>query len=377
LCGDGDRSAPAGNPAPGQCDRSNNLSQSEEAMAVWLTRAGSHGEYELKFIQDNRVYVTWEHLDVDLSKLGQRAALTNAMVQRYPNTKPKAIANWVSQVWPFAHEIKKADLVVLPLKTQRAVQIGEVTGDYHFEPAGPDPFFHWRPVKWIAEAVPRAHFGKDLLHPFGAFMTICRVQRNNAEARIAAMRVNGWQAETVAALTKVADQVEREADETDDTDLEEAGRDQIAQLIAARFKGHGLTRLVEGILKAQGYTTYRSPEGADGGVDILAGAGALGFGTPRLCVEVKSEDSPVGRPTVDKLLGVVTKFAAQEGLFVSWSGFKTNVQKELAPSFFRVRLWTQKELLEALFAHYDRLDDDLKAELPLKRIWTVAVQDDE
>lgn len=34
-------------------------------------------------------------------------------------------------------------------------------------------------------------------------------------------------------------------------------------------------------------------------------------------------------------------------------------------------------LLEQLFAHYDRLDDDLKAELPLKRIWTVAVQDED
>jgi restriction system protein len=38
------------------------------------------------------------------------------------------------------------------------------------------------------------------------------------------------------------------------------------------------------------------------------------------------------------LLGAVTKFGAQEGLFVSWSGFKPNVQKELAASFFRARL---------------------------------------
>ena len=53
------------------------------------------------------------------------------------------------------------------------------------------------------------------------------------------------------------------------------------------------------------------------------------------------------------------------------------MQKKLAASFFRVRLWTQKELLEQLFAHYDHLDEDLKAELPLKRIWTVAAQEDE
>lgn len=347
-------------------------------MAVWLIRAGSHGEYELKFIQEGRVYVTWDDLDVNLGKLTDRGELTKAMTQRYPDAKPKAISNWVSQVWPFAHEITKSDVVVLPLKTQRAIQIGEVTGDYHFEPGGPNPFFHWRPVKWIGEAVPRANFGKDLLNTFGAFMTICRVQRNNAEARIAAMRADGWKPESLAAVTKAPTVSPAEsALETEDTDLEEAARDQIAQLITARFKGHGLTRLVEGILKAQGYITYRSAEGADGGADILAGAGPLGFGAPRLCVEVKSESSPIDRPTVDKLLGAVTKFGAQEGLFVSWSGFKTNVQKELAASFFRVRLWTQKELLEALFAHYDNLDEDLKAELPLKRIWTVAAQEEE
>jgi len=98
---------------------------------------------------------------------------------------------------------------------------------------------------------------------------------------------------------------------------------------------------------------------------------------PKLCVEVKSENSPIGREHVDKLLGAVSKFGAQEGLFVSWSGFKQNVFKEMAPSFFKVRLWTRKELLEALFENYDRLDEDLKAELPLKRIWTVAAQEEE
>lgn len=344
-------------------------------MAIWLIRAGSHGEFEQKFIQENRVYVTWDDLDVDLAKLKQRAELTAAMTERYPDTKPKAVMNWVGQVWPFAHEIKKGDLIILPLKTQPAIYIGEVTGDYHAAPEGPNPFYHWRPVKWIGEAIPRANFGKDLLYSFGAFMTICRIQRNNAEQRINAMRANGWKPETIAAATKTTPLVTDEAAE--DTNLEELARDQIAQLIASRFKGHGLTRLVEAILKAQGYTTYRSPEGADGGADILAGSGPLGFGSPRLCVEVKSESGPIDRPTVDKLLGAVSKFGADEGLFVSWSGFKSNVQKELAASFFRVRLWTQKELLEQLFAHYDHLDEDLKAELPLKRIWTVAAQEDE
>ena len=141
----------------------------------------SHGEYEEKFIQEGRVYVTWDRLDVDLGKLEQRSDLTAVMNERYPDTKPKAIQNWVSQVWPFAHGMTTGDLVVLPRKSQPAICVGKITSDYHPALKGPNPFYHWRKVEWIAESVPRNHFGKDLLFSFGAFMTICRIQRNNAE----------------------------------------------------------------------------------------------------------------------------------------------------------------------------------------------------
>lgn len=86
-------------------------------MSIWLMRAGSHGEYEQKFTQEGRVYVTWDRLAKNLAKLPDRAALTAAMTEVYPDAKSKTLQNWVSQVWPFAHGIQKGDLVVLPLKT--------------------------------------------------------------------------------------------------------------------------------------------------------------------------------------------------------------------------------------------------------------------
>ena len=108
-------------------------------MAVWLIRAGSHGEHEQKFIQENGVYVTWDGLNVELGHLNNRDDLFDEITQRYQDAKPKTVANWVSQIWPFAHEIKNGDSVVLPLKSQRAIQIGEVTGDYHFDSRGAKP----------------------------------------------------------------------------------------------------------------------------------------------------------------------------------------------------------------------------------------------
>lgn len=35
-------------------------------MGVWLFRAGSNGEFEEKFLTDNRVYLTWNNLNIDL-----------------------------------------------------------------------------------------------------------------------------------------------------------------------------------------------------------------------------------------------------------------------------------------------------------------------
>jgi len=155
-------------------------------------------------------------------------------------------------------------------------------------------------------------------------------------------------------------------------DLAQVARDQIAKLIIGRFQGHGMARLVDAVLRARGYTTYLSPEGPDKGIDILAAPEPMGFGEPRVCVQVKSGDSALDRPTLDQLIGVMQNVQASHGLLVSWGGFKSSVDKEKATQFFRVRLWDQRDLIDQVLAHYDKLDEEIRTELPLKRIWVVA-----
>ena len=36
--------------------------------------------------------------------------------------------NWASQVWPFAHEMKKGEIVVLPSKIKPVIHFGKITG---------------------------------------------------------------------------------------------------------------------------------------------------------------------------------------------------------------------------------------------------------
>lgn len=338
-------------------------------MPIWLVRAGARGEYEQKFVYESRIYMTRHALDVNLAELEQRAELTAVMTNRYPDARPKMIQSWVGRLWSFAHEIKRGDLVVLPLKTQPVIHIGEVIGNYHADLSGPNPFYHWRQVKWIAEGVPRSHFGEDLLSSFGAVRTVGRVRGNNAEERIAAMRGNCWKPEAITWVRKP--KASGRDSTTEDADLESLARDQIARRILL-LEGHDLTRLIETILNAKGYSTYRSPPGAQGGAYVLAGLGPLSFGEPCLCATVKTSNAPIGRTTVAKLLGAMTRFGAREGLCVSWNGFGASVRQELAASSSRVRLWARKELLEQLLSNYPKLSKELKAELPLKRAWIVA-----
>ncbi|WP_019101455.1 restriction endonuclease [Chromobacterium haemolyticum] len=348
-------------------------------MELWLIRAGSSGEYEQKFLEDGRAYLTWEELDCNLAELPSKEALLAKLEQVAPEAKLKRLQNYSSQIWPFVHVMQEGDWVILPSKRQPVVYVGRICSAYQFTPQQPGVYRHWRRVEWFGQDIPRSHFGQDLRHSFGAFMTICRIRRNHALARLQAMHVRGWKAEDIKSVLQQAACVQSSSDEDGEEDaasnLETVAKQGIIALIESRFKGHELTRLVTEILKAQGYTVWQSPEGADGGVDILAATGAMGFGGQTICVEVKSGADPVDRPTVDKLLGAMSKFNAAQGLFVAWNGFKQNVQKELASSFFRMRLWSQDDLLDALFAVYDKLDDDLKAQLPLKRVWAVVETD--
>ena len=341
-------------------------------MALWLVRAGKRGEYEQKFFEENRIYLAWDRPLHDLSEMKNRGQLRNLLEKFYSDAPKGRIRNHVSQIWAFSQSIKVGDWIILPSKQKPAIHIAEVKGNYTYNPEGEDPFFHYRNIKWIAQDVPRTNFDQDLLYSFGASMAICQVRRNKAEDRVRDMAKNGWKSSgPMLGIPEKSE--EKSADSNEDLqDLAQAARDQIAKLIIARFQGHGMTRLVDAVLRARGYTTYMSPEGPDKGIDILAAPEPIGFGEPRVCVQVKSGDSALDRPTLDQLIGVMQNVQASHGLLVSWGGFKSSVDKEEATQFFRVRLWNQADLIDQVLAQYDKLDEEIRTELPLKRIWIVA-----
>jgi restriction system protein len=340
-------------------------------MALWMVRAGKHGEHEPRFFGENRIYLTWNELGEDLHDLKDKAAVRKRLAEHYPAATPAKLSNNTGQIAAFLFEMKADDLVVVPRKGKSAMAIGKITGPYTFDGAVDMPYRHYRNVQWLNLDVARSAFDQDLLFTFGAIMTICAVKRHDAEKRVRAMLAAGFKpSQTVATIQSAEDE------DPQTLDLERLSKDQIATLIGRKFRGHDMARLVDAVLKAQGYTTFVSPPGPDKGVDILAAPGPLGFGKPRICIQVKSQDSPVDSPTLNQLIGSMQNVQADQGLLVAWVGFKSSVDREVATQFFRVRLWDQDALIGQLLEHYEKLDEDLRAELPLKRVWMLASQDD-
>lgn len=348
-------------------------------MALWMVRAGKYGEHETRFFEDNRIYLTWDNLTTDLSGIASYDGIKAVLQKTYDGEPPRRIGNWAGQVWAFVLAMKPGDLIAVPRKSKGTIAIGEVKGGYTYDSKSTTIYRHYRDVKWLNTDVARSAFDQDLLYSFGAIMTICQIERNDAEKRVRAMAKAGWKSAPVRVEvigTRKVPSAEADVAERGSFDIEQDARDAIARLIIQKFKGHGMARLVEAILQAQGFTTHRSPEGPDKGIDILAAGGSFGFDRPRICVQVKSGDTPADRPEFTQLIGAMQSVQADQGLFVSWAGFKPTVMKEVPTHFFKVRLWNDSDLIEQLLENYEKLDPDVRAELSLKRIWTIATSDE-
>lgn len=337
-------------------------------MTIWLVRAGSHGEREQFALDNGYAVIGWDELG-DLSKVQSRESLEELMRQAFPDSKRAKIAHHVGQVWAFLASVQEGDIVALPLKTRAAIAFGKFKGAYEFHPDWPEGAHHVRKVSWITTDIPRSAVDQDILYSLGAFMTVCRISRNQAEERIKAL-LDGKHAPP---------SLNGSGHETEDVsappDLEQFSEDQIRTRIGQRFRGHELARLVDEMLKAEGYETFRSAAGPDGGMDILAGRGPMGFDVPRLCVQVKSSDSPADVGVLRELQGVMGNFGAEQGLLVAWGGFKQSVLNEARRLYFQVRLWDSGDVVTNFLQRYSSLPADVQAEVPLKRIWVVVPEE--
>lgn len=338
-------------------------------MTIWVIRAGKNGEFENRFLEDGRAYCTWSDLPSSLKSYKSKKDLQTHFSEANPDIKPNTALNWAGQVWNFIHGIKDGDYVALPSKIQPTIHFGKVMGDYEFSTIHEIPYQHSRKIEWFARDVPRSLFDQSILYSFGSLLTIFKVKQEPMIIKVVDQFLNGKTA-------KQNDMEDQEIEAKKVLDVENEALNEISDMLIRKTKGHKMAKLIDGILRAQGFSTYVSPPGPDYGVDILASPGILGFGSPRICVQVKTTDTPVDRPTLNQLIGTMKMFGAEHGLLVSWSGFKNSVIAEIPKEFFNIRFWSHKEILEQFLKYYEVLDPDIQEMIPLKKIWILDDQAD-
>lgn len=342
---------------------------------AWLVRAGRAGERDDWALAHGVTPGGFGEIP-DLSGCGSLADVRDVVAAALPGEKPQAQSTYAAQLWTLKGRMIDGDFVVLPRKATSQLAIGRVAGEYRYLADEPDPARrHVRAVEWIRPDAPRSSAKQDLLYSLGAFLTYCEVSRNDAAARIAAMAAGGKDPGASSAPLPVGGSPEAPLEASDSpVDLEQFARDRITALIQQEFAGHRMQDLVAAVLAAQGFTCRVSPDGTDGGIDILAGSGPLGMDEPRLVVQVKSEESAVSDPVVTQLLGSVSKHQPAPGLLVAWGGLTGAARKTALDNYFRLRTWDSDDLVQQITANYAKLPEEIRADLPLKQVW-IAVED--
>lgn len=324
---------------------------------MWGIHAGAMGQVDKIFLSKREpcIAIGWDELG-DLSKISpDRQSFKDKYSEVFPNSKKGKIALEAGMLYRFVHEMKIGDIIVYPSKQDKLVHIGKVKGNYQYKPEVDKDYPNQREVEWLKH-LSRTKFSQGALYEIGSAMSLFQV-KNYYDEFFAVLSGQEMSAgfEEDATVAKVAEEIEQNT------------RDFIAKRLNQELKGHPFEHFVAHILNIMGYRTRVSPEGADGGIDIIAHKDELGLEPPIIKVQVKSNDSDITPDKVQALYGNVD--ASEYGLFVALNGFSKKA-REFAKSKHNLRLIDGDELIEIILEHYEKLDPNYNS--PKKRLYSSA-----
>lgn len=332
---------------------------------IWIVRAGEGAAYSEEFLEEKLVAIGWAQAgpiekdtpDEKIDELFQRA---------YSTHKPNAVRVWASQVKRFVREPVQGDPVATYDRDRRRYLLGVIQGPAQWREER--PLTRWRPVKWLRET-PRDVLSASARNSLGAIATLFRLSE--------AVTSELWE-KAVPLGSEERPKVEvprvEPAEEDEEIqviqDFEERAR-QFVEDRLARLDWEQMQSLVASVLRAMGYKTRISEKGSDRSIDIFASPDGLGLQEPRIFVEVKHRlGTPMGAPEVRTFLG--GRKPGDRCLYVSTGGFSREARYEAERASVPIALLTMADLRELLLDHYDRIDEEGRSFVPLKRVYWPA-----
>ena len=343
-------------------------------MTAWLIRTGQHGERDEWALNNGLAGGGFRALG-DISACQSREEVFNALTLAMPEKSRKALLNFAAQLWALKGRVQVGDIIVCPLKSNKRIAIGRCVSTYRYLADEDSSRRHSIGVKWERTDVLRADLKQDLLFSLGAFMTVCRIDRNDAENRLVKIMEGGIDPGADISISTGTDSADATQGDVDSIDIEAVATDGIRTRLIETFQSHQLAELTAAVLRTRGLTCIVSPPGPDKGIDIVAGSGPLGLDSPRIVVQCKSGHAPVDVSVIQRLQGAMATTGADQALLVAFGGVNRPANDLLTNQQFKLKVWNADTLVEAFIEAYEELDESIREMLPLKNVWTLATEE--
>ena len=325
---------------------------------AWMVRAGD--DNELADILENKhaVAIGWAEMG-DLSALKTRDDFKEAYRKAHPEDSDRTVAMQAGQIYRFVREIQGPDYILSCSSATRELLIGTCNGAYSYLPnLLSEDYPHTRQVKWL-NRVPRDHFSEPARASLGGLMTVFQLDDHLSEIESLAIAKPG-----------VAPAVPLDVEPVPEFHTEvEAKADGLIADLVSKLDPYAFQDLVAALLRTMNFRAKSKPPGADRGVDILAHPDPLGFERPRIKVQVKHRKDSVSGPEMRSFRGALKH--DDNGLFVSTGGFTEDAKREAEQSP-PITCLDRDGFLVLLLEHYEALEPEFQAKIPLRRIWVPA-----
>lgn len=306
-------------------------------IGCWVVRMGRGGKYVNKVIDKKIIAIGWSKIQ-KLTGFSSPEMLREQVKKDYPDG---AAAQSTGQLLRFRSDMKRGDIVLVPVPFERKILVTKVTSDYYYEEDKEFDYAHRRRVE-IIKTISRDDCSQQLKFSLGGLLTVFSVRDH---------------ADEISALVKGTASVELTKTHSN---IYDAVINRLFEMGAREFQD-----FINQILNVAGFEAAVTEYVGDKGVDIMGNLNAEGLAQVKLKVQVKRVHGSLG---IDEVLRTRGSLAPDEhGCVITLATFTKSAIEEAEDETKKpIVLIDGNGLVDLILSHYENLSEDYKRVIGVK-----------